>query len=160
MRFCSRLTASGDDRFAFSIADGNALTFHFEGVAAEVEAVKSPDLVAAHVFSAIVPLEVGDNGGENRSDNRADISFQTQGYAFANEGSSGYAVLSVNGKTSVEHFPAGTDREMEQYFTVEAGPADECHLTIVTIAQRDPAFPDGIASIRFTSVDALIKPRS
>jgi hypothetical protein len=55
MRFCSRLTASGDDRFAFSIADGNALTFHFEGVAAEVEAVKSPDLVAAHVFSAIVP---------------------------------------------------------------------------------------------------------
>jgi len=161
MRFCSRLTASDADGFTFSIADGNALTITFdEGTEAAVDAAKSPDLVAARAFSATLPLDGDGNRADSGADDRADISFQLSGYAATPEGASAYAVLSVNGKTSVEHFPAESDRDFVQYFTLEAVPTGECHLTIVAIAQRDPAFPDSAATIHLLSVNAQIKPRS
>jgi hypothetical protein len=152
MRFRSRPAASGDDGFDISISDdGLAFTLRFAEIQAEVDAGKSPDLVAARVFSAILPLDGGDNG--------TDISFAAGGFASATDGASGYAVLSVNGKTSVEHFPAGTDQEFVQQLRLEAGPACECHLTVVAIVQRDPAFPNAAATLRPSSVDAEIQPR-
>lgn len=153
MRFRSKPAASGDDGFDIGISDdGLVFTLRFAEIQAEVDAGKSPDLVAARVFSAVLPLDGGDNG--------ADISFSTGGFAFATEGASCYAVLSVNGKTNVEHFPAGTDQEFAQQLRFETGPTCECHLTVVAVVQRDPAFPDAVATLRPSSVDAEIQPRS
>jgi hypothetical protein len=152
MRFRSRPAASGDDGFDISISDdGLAFTLRFAEIQAEVDATKSPDLVAARVFSAVLPLDGRDNG--------ADISFAVGGFAFATEGASGYAVLDVNGVTSVEQFPAGTDQEFTQQLRFEAGPTCECHLTVVAVVQRAPAFPDAVATLRPSSVDAEIQPR-
>ena len=152
MRFRSRPPASGDDGFDISISDdGLAFTLRFAEIQAEVDAGKSSDPVAARVFSAILPLDGGDNS--------ADISFAASGFAFATEGASGYAVLSVNGKASVEHFPAGTDQEFVQQLRLEAGATCECHLTVVAIVQRDAAFPDAAATIRPGTVDAEIQSR-
>jgi hypothetical protein len=61
--------------------------------AAVVDAGVSPDLVAARVFSLVLPVDGGDHG--------VDISFRTDGIMSATEGGSGYAVLSVNDKTTI-----------------------------------------------------------
>jgi hypothetical protein len=113
MGFRSRPAASGDDGFDISISDdGLAFTLRFAEIQAEVDATKSPDLVAARVFSAVLPLDGGDTG--------ANVSFTTSGFAFATEGASGYAVLSVNGVTSVDQFPAGTDQEFVKQLRFES----------------------------------------
>jgi hypothetical protein len=152
MGFRSRPAASGDDGFDISISDdGLAFTLRFAEIQAEVDATKSPDLVAARVFSAVLPLDGGDTG--------ANVSFTTSGFAFATEGASGYAVLSVNGVTSVEQFPAGTDQEFVQQLRFEAGPTCQCQLSVVAVVQRDPTFPDAVATLRPSSVDAEIQPR-
>jgi hypothetical protein len=153
MRFRSKPVASGDDGFDIGISDdGLVFTLRFAELQAEVDARKSPDLVAARVFSAVLPMDGGANG--------ANISFAASGFAFATEGASCFAVLSVNGKTSVEHFTAGTDQEFVQQLRFESGPTCECQLTVVVVVQRDPAFPDAVATLRPSSVDAEIQPRS
>lgn len=150
--FRSRPAASGDDGFDISISDdGQAFTLRFAEIQADVDAGKSPDMVAARVFSAVLPVDGGDNG--------VDISFTTSGFAIASEGASGYAVLSVNGKASVEHFPAGTEKEFMQQLRFEAGPTSECHLAVVAVVQRDASFPEAVATVRPSTVDAEIKPR-
>ncbi len=150
--FRSRPAASGDDGFDVSISeDGQVFTLRFAAIQAEVDAGKSPDMVAARVFSAVLPVDGGDNG--------VDISFATSGFAFASEGASGYAVLGVNGNTGVVQFPAGTDREFVQQLRFEAGPTCACHLTVVVVVQRDPAYPDAAATLSASSVDAEIHPR-
>jgi hypothetical protein len=150
--FRSRPPASGDDGFDISISDdGQAFTLRFAEIQAEVDAGKSPDLVTARVFSAVLPVDGGDNG--------VDISLAASGFALATEGANGYVVLSVNGQTSVEHFPPGTDQEFVQQLSFEAGPTCECHLTVVAVVQRDPNFPDAAATLRPSTVDAEIKPR-
>lgn len=101
------------------------------------------------MFSAVIPLE-GD-GGE------VSIAFTAGGYAFASEGATGYALLSVDGQAAVQQFPAGTDDDFVQPpLTVTAGPGSPLHLVVVAIAQRDPAYPDAAAVLRPVSVDAEI----
>jgi uncharacterized protein YegP (UPF0339 family) len=152
-KFRSRPQASGDDGFTIDISeDGQALTLSFAEIQVEVDAGKSPEMVAARVFSLVLPM---DGAG-----NDVDISFVTSGYAFVSEGASGYAVLSVNGKTSVEWFPPGTDQDFVQELRLEAGPTCECQLSVVVLVQRDPASPDAVATIRPSTVDAEIHPRS
>ena len=66
------------------------------------------------------------------------IAFATSGYAFASEGATGYALLSINGQTAVQQFAAGTDNDFVQPLTVTAGPGSLLHLVVVAVAQRDP----------------------
>src|SRR5579859_2160605 len=109
---------------------------------------KSDDLFAARVFSAVMPL--GGNGDE------VSIAFTVSVYAFASEGATGYALLSVNGQTAIQEFAAGTDDDFVQPLTITAGPGTLLHLVVVAVAQRDPAYPDAAAAIRPVSIDAEI----
>lgn len=132
--FGSGWTGSGDNGFHLSISgDGLAFTLTFAEIEANVDPGKSDDLFVARVFSAVLPLE-GD-GGE------VDIAFAASYYAFASEGATGYALLSVNGQTAVQQFAAGADKDFVQPITVTAGPESPCHLVVVAVAQRDPAYP-------------------
>jgi hypothetical protein len=147
--FGSGWTGSGDNGFNISISgDSLAATLTFAEIEANVDAGKSDDLFAARVFSAVLPLE-GD-GGE------VDIAFAASVYAFASEGATGYALLSVNGQTAIQQFAAGTDDDFVQQLTVIAGPGSLCHLVVVAVAQRDPAYPDAGAAVRPVSIDAEI----
>jgi len=149
-KFGSGATGSGDDGFDLNISDdGLAFTLAFAEIQVDVDAGKSPELVAARVFSAVLPVEGGDNG--------VDISFTTQGFAVATEGANAYAVLSVNGQTSVQHFPAGTEQSFVQQLSFKGGPTAQCHLAVVAVVQRDPAYPDAAATLRPSSVDAEIQ---
>jgi uncharacterized protein YegP (UPF0339 family) len=123
----------------------------FAGIQTEVDASKSPEMVAVRVFSLVLPVDGAGNG--------VDISFVTSGYTIVGEGASGSAVLSVNGKTSVEWFPPGTNQSFTQELQLEAGPTCECQLSVVILVQRDPASPDAAALIRPSTVDAEIHPR-
>ena len=150
-KFGSEWTGDGDNGFDLSISgDGQAFTLTFAEIQADVDAGKSPDLIAARVFSAVVPVH-GDG-------NDVSIAFTTQGFAFAAEGADAYALLSVNGQTTVQHFAAGTDEGFEQQLTVKGVPTSQCHLTVVAVAQRDPARADAAATLRPSSVDAEIQP--
>jgi hypothetical protein len=150
-KFGAGSTGSGDDGFDLSISDdGQAFTLSFAEIQADVDAGKSPDLVAARVFSAVVPVDGGNNG--------VGIAFTTQGFAFATEGANAYAVLSVNGQTSVQHFSAGTDQSFVQQLSFKGGLTSQCHLAVVAVVQRDPAYPDAAATLRPSSVDAEIQP--
>lgn len=150
--FRSRPPAAGDDGFDISISDdGQAFTLRFSSLQAAVDAGTSPDMVAARVFSAVLPIDGGDK--------EVDISFATSGFALATEGASGYAVLSVNGQAAVQQFPAGTDQEFVQQLKVEAGPTSVCHLAVVAVVQRDPAHPEAAATLSLSAVDAEIQPR-
>ena len=150
-KFGSEWTGGGDNGFDLSISDdGQAFTLTFAQIQADVDAGKSPDLIAARVFSAVVPIH-GDG-------NDVSIAFTTQGFAFAAEGADAYALLSVNGQTTVQHFAAGTDEGFEQQLTVKGVPTSQCHLTVVAVAQRDPARADAAATLRPSSVDAEIQP--
>src|SRR6266508_787806 len=138
--FRSRPAASGDDGFDVSISeDGQVFTLRFAAIQAEVDAGKSPDMVAARVFSAVLPVDGGDNG--------VDISFATSGFAFASEGASGYAVLGVNGKTGVVQFPAGTDREFVQQLRFEACLSCSCGVPLDLLAFRARGSSDQVAPI-------------
>jgi hypothetical protein len=149
-KFGSGSTGSGDNGFDLSISDdGQVFTLNFAEIQADVDAGKSPDLIAARVFSAVVPVDGGDKG--------VDIAFAAQGFAFATEGASAYALLSVNGQTTVQHFSAGTDQSFVQQLSFKGGPTSQCHLAVVAVVQRDPAFPDAAATLRPSSVDAQIQ---
>jgi hypothetical protein len=149
-KFGPGATGSGDDGFDLSISDdGQAFTLTFAEIQADV-AGNSPDLAAARVFSAVLPVDGGDNGVE--------ISFTTQGFAIATEGANAYAALSVNGQASIQHFPAGTDESFVQQLSFKGGPTSQCHLAVVAVVQRDPAYPDAVATVRPSSVDAEIQP--
>lgn len=151
-RFHMKPTAGIDDDFDIGISkDGKAFTLSFGELQADVGSGKSPEMVAARVFSLVLPMDGAGNG--------VDITFVTSGHAIATEGARGFALLSVNGKTSVEHFPPGTDKSFVQELKLEAGPTCECYLTVILLVQRDPANPDAAAIIRPTSVDSEIQPR-
>jgi uncharacterized protein YegP (UPF0339 family) len=144
--------ASGDDDFALAVSDdGQVFTLTFSDVQAIADPSKSPAPVAARLFSLVLPVDGGGNG--------LGISFAASGFAFTSEGASGYAVLSVNGQTSVEQFPPGTEREFVQELKFEAGSTCECGLAVSVIAERDAANPDAVANLTVTSVDAQINRR-
>ena len=150
VRFRSRPAASGDDGFTISISeDGQAFTLVFSGLQAEVNATTSP--AVARVFSLVLPVDGADSG--------TDISFATSGFAFAEEGTSGTAVLSVNGQTSVERILAGADQEFVQQLKVQGGPTAALQLVVVLVAERDGDHPEGTANLSATSVDGEIQPR-
>jgi hypothetical protein len=150
-KFGSEWTGGGDNGFDLSISgDGQAFTLTFAEIQADVDAGKSPDLVAARVFSAVVPVH-GDG-------NDVAIAFTAQGYALATEDADAYALLSVNGQTAVQHFAAETDQSFEQQLIVKGVPTSQCHLAVVAVVQRDPACPDAAAMLRPSSVDAEIQP--
>lgn len=152
-KFGSEWTGDGDSGFDIAVSgDGQAFTLTFAEIQADVDGGKSPDLTAARVFSAVLPVH-GDG-------NDATISFTAQGYAFASEGADAYAVLSVNGQTSVQHFAAGTDQSFEQQLVVKGVPTSQCHLAVVAVVQRDPARADAGATLRPSSVDAEIQATS
>jgi uncharacterized protein YegP (UPF0339 family) len=150
VRFRTRPAASGGDEYDFAVSDdGQAFTLRFSELQAVVDAGAGPDLVAARVFCVVVPVDGGDDG--------VDISFRTDGVMSALEGGSGFAVLDVNGATTVSHFPSGTDEGFGQELRFRAaGPTGQCHLTVVVVAQRDPAFPDAGATIGVSSVDGEV----
>jgi uncharacterized protein len=152
VRFRTRPPASGDDEYDIAITDdGLAFTLHFSELQAVVDAGVSPDMVAARVFSLVLPIDGGDHG--------VDISFRTEGIMSAMEGGSGYALLSVNGSTAIRQFPSGTFGDYVQELRLQAtGPTSQCHLTVALVAQRDPAFPDAGATIGASSLDGEISP--
>ena len=91
--FGSGWTGSGDNGFDLAISgDGQAFTLTFAEIAADVDAGKSPELFAARVFSAVLPID---------GDGDVDIAFRAQGFAAASKGATAYAVLSVNGQSTV-----------------------------------------------------------
>lgn len=151
--FGSEWTGDGDSGFKFDInGDGQSFTLTFAEIRAEVGPDKSPDLITARVFSAVVPVH-GDG-------NDISIAFSTSGYAFANEGADAYVLLSVNDQTDIQRFAAGTDQEFVQQVIVKGVPTSQCHLAVVVVAQRDPANSDAAALLRPLSVDAEIRPYS
>ncbi len=144
--------ASGDDDFALDVSDdGQAFTITFSDIQAAADPSESPAPVAGRLFSLVLPVDGGSNG--------LGISFAVSGYAFTTEGARGYSVLSVNGQTSVEQFPPGTDREFVQELKFEAGPTCECGLAVSVVAERDAAYPDAVANLTISSVDAQINRR-
>jgi hypothetical protein len=152
VRFDARPVAAGDEEFDIGISDdGQVFTLRFAGMQAVVDAGKASDLTAARVFSAVLRLDGADTG--------VDISFATAGSAFATEGASGTAILSVNGQTAVRQFQAGTDEEFAQQLRFQAGPTAACHLSLVALVQRDPAHPEASATLLLSTVDAAIQPR-
>jgi hypothetical protein len=147
--FGSGWTGSGDNGFNVSISgDSLAVTLTFAEIEANVDAGKSDDLFAARVFSAVLPLE-GDG-------DEVDIAFAASVYAFASEGATSYALLSVNGQTAIQQFAAGTDDDFVLPLTITAGPGSLLHLVVVAVAQREPAYPDAVAVLRPVSIDAEI----
>src|ERR1051326_4476065 len=95
--FGSGWTGSGDNGFDVSISgDSLAFTIRFAEIEAKVDAGTSDDIVAARVFSAVMPLE-GDG-------DEVSIAFTASVFAFTSEGATGYALLSVNGQTAIQQF--------------------------------------------------------
>src|SRR3984957_17400943 len=145
--FGSGWSGSGDNGFEVSISgDALAFTITFAEIETNVDAGKSDDLFAARVFSAVMPLE-GDG-------DEVSITFAASVYAFASEGGTGYALLSVNGQTAVQQFAAGTDDDFVLPLIFTAGPGSLLHVVVVAVAQRDPAYPDAAAAVRPVSIDA------
>jgi len=141
--------ASGDGDFTLSVApDGQVFTLLFSDIQAIVDPSESPTPVAARLFSLVLPVDGGTNG--------LDITFAASGYAFTSKGARGYTVLSVNGQTSVEQFPPGTDREFIQELKFKAGPTCEFGLAVSVVAERDAAHPQAAANLTISSVDAQI----
>ena len=65
--FGSGWTGSGDSGFDLAIsADGQAFTLTFAEIEADLDGGKSPDLFAARVFSAVLPIE-GDGSSPVKS---------------------------------------------------------------------------------------------
>jgi len=143
------LSSNGGADLAIS-SDGQALTLSLAEMEAVVDAGKSPDLVAAFVFSAVVPVDGAGDG--------VDIAFAVDVFAGVTEGASGDAMLSVNGQTTVQHFSAGTFESFVQQLSFKGGPTKLCHLAVVADVQRDPAYPDAAATLRPLTVDAEIQP--
>ena len=131
-RFGSEWTGDGDSGFDLSISgDGQAFTLTFAEIQADVDGGKAPDLTAARVFSAVVPVH-GDG-------NEVSIAFTAQGFAFASD---------------------GADQGFEQQLIVKGVPTSLCHLAVVAVVQRDPAHADAAAVLRPSSVDAEIQASS
>jgi hypothetical protein len=95
-----------------------------------------------------LPVDGGDNGVKT--------SFGASGYALTTGGATGYAVFSVNGQTSIMHFPAGTDQEFVQRLEFEAGPTSECRVSLFILVERRSA---DAAYLNISAVDAEILPR-
>lgn len=149
-RFGSEWTGDGDNGFGISMSDdGQTFTLRFAEIQAEAGNGKSLDPIEARAFSAVIPVH-GDG-------NDVTIAFTVEGYAFANEGADAYAVLSVNGQASVQHFSTGTDQSFDQQLIVKGVPTSQCHLAVVAVVQRDPANPDATALLRPSTVDAAIQ---
>jgi hypothetical protein len=146
--FGSGWSGSGDNGFDLGISqDGQTFTLRFAEIEADVG--KSPELFTARVFSAVLPIDGG--SGE------VTIVFSAQGYAFVTEGANAYVLLSVNGQTAVQQFSAETDDSFLQQLTITSAAASPCHLVVVAVAQRDPAYPDAVAVLRPSTVDAAIQ---
>jgi uncharacterized protein YegP (UPF0339 family) len=145
--------ASGGDDFQLSVSeDGQVFTLTFAGVQAVLPSGASPAPVAARLFSLVLPVDGGGNG--------VDISFRASGFALTTEGTSAYAVLSVNGDTSVEQFPSEGERDFVQELRLQAGPTCECGLAVSVLVERDAAHPEAAAHLNVLAVDAQINPRA
>jgi len=144
--------ASGQDDYQLSVSDdGQVFTLTFSDLQAVIDKAMSPT-AAARLFSLVLPVDGGADG--------VDIFFRASGFALTTEGSTAHAVLSVNGQTTVDQFPAGIERDFVQELRFEAGPTCECGLAVSVLAQRDPANPDAAAHVNVLSVDASINPIS
>jgi uncharacterized protein len=151
LRFRPRLTAS-EDEFSFNVdPDGQVFTILFSDLQANLDEKESSDVVAARVFSIVLPL---DGAGD-----AVDITFAVSGFALTTRGARGYVGLSVNGKTSATRFPPSTDREYVQELKFEAGPTFECHLSVFILAERDSQHPLTGAGMSIASIDAKINRR-
>ena len=147
--FGSGWSGSGDNGFNISISgDGLAFTLTFAEIDAVVDAGKSEDLLTACAFSAVLPI---DGTGDS-----VEITFSATTYAFVSEGANAYALLSVNGQSTIQQFPPGTDDDFIQQLTVSCVQGSFCHLVVAGVVQRDPAYPDAGAAVRPTSVDGEI----
>ena len=148
--FHSQPTYSSANAFDIGVSpDKRAFTVRFSDLFVEVDAGKSPAPVATRVFSIVLPVDGGGAGLR--------ISFTASGYAFASDGSSGYAVLSVNGKTSVMNFPSGTDMEFVQQLEFEAGRTSECRISVFIVVERGS---ESAAYLNVSTIDAEMLPRA
>jgi uncharacterized protein YegP (UPF0339 family) len=151
LRFRPRPTAS-DDEFTFNVdPDGQVFDILFSDLQANLDE-ESSDMVAARVFSIVLPL---DGAGD-----AVDITFDFSGSAFTTRGARGYAGLSVNGKTSATSFPPRTDEfDYVQRVKFETGPNFECHLSAFVLAERDSLHPGTVARLNIHSINARINRR-
>lgn len=149
--FGSGWSASADKGVNLAISDdGLALTATFADMQADADAGKTPDLLVTRVFSAVLPI---DGAGDD-----VEIAFATSGYAFVSDGADAYALLSVNGQSAIQQFPAGTDGDFVQQLSVTCAPGSPCHLVVAVVARRDPAYPDAAAALNPLSLDAQFPP--
>jgi len=150
--FGQQPTYASTDTFDISVSeDKRAFTLRFSDMAAAVDAGKSSVPVATRTFSLVLPLESAPDAVQ--------ISFAVSGFAFASEAANGYAVFSVNGQTSVVHFPAGTDQEFVQELAFEAEPTAECRISLFLLVEREFADSLAAATVSTTSIDAEVLPR-
>jgi len=150
--FGQQPTHASTDAFDISVSeDKRAFTLRFSDMLAAVDAGKASAPVATRTFSLVLPLE--------SAPDTVQISFAVSGFAFASNAANGYAVLSVNGRTSVMEFPSGTDQEFVQELELEAEPTSECRISLFLLAERELADPLAAATVSTLSIDAEVLPR-
>lgn len=150
--FGDQTTYASADTFDLSVSeDKRAFTLRLSDMAAAVDAGESSAPVATRTFSLVLPLE--------STPDAVQIAFAFSGFAFASESADGYAVFSVNGQTSVVHFPSGTDGEFVQELVFEAEPTAECRISLFLLAEREYADSLSAANISTASIDAEVLPR-
>jgi len=175
--FGPRPTYASDDDFELAVSsDGKAFTLTFS----KLEAILDDDQPAVgRVFLLVLPVDSGGCG--------VDITLAAQGYAITTGGASGYAVMSINGQTSMKffpsriedqkysssgegrkcppsgteflkQFPSGTEESFTQVLRLQAGPTRECHLAVFVLVERS-GHPDAGAYLNIDAIDAEISPR-
>ncbi|MEJ3749779.1 hypothetical protein WEI85_41795 [Actinomycetes bacterium KLBMP 9797] len=150
--FGQKPTYASTESFDISVSeDQRAFTLTFSDMQTVVDAGKSSAPVATRTFSLVLPLESGYEAVQ--------IAFAVSGFALASQGADGYAVLSVNGQTSVVHFPPETDQEFVQELVFEAAPTVECRISLFLLAEREFANSLAAATVSATSIDAEVLPR-
>jgi nucleoid-associated protein YgaU len=151
MRFAAEPSYASHRHFDASVSDdGQGFTVTLETVQTTVEPGGTRLPFASHVFSMVWPVE--------GPDSVVGFSLNAGGYAEVYDGASGYAVLSGNGKTSVNHCPPGTRQDFDQALELEAGWASECRVTIFLLVERDSAARAASAHLRIRSLDGRIRP--
>jgi nucleoid-associated protein YgaU len=152
MRFAAAPSYASHPNFHTSVSDdGQEFTVTLHTVKITIEpggTIRLP--VASHVFSMVWPVE--------GPDSVVGFSRNADGYAEVYDGASGYAVLSGNGKTSVNHCPPGTRQDFDQALELEAGRASECRVTIFLLVERDSAERAASAHLRIRSLHGRIRP--
>jgi hypothetical protein len=155
VRFGEVTTDDLGDTMDLSIdRDRRALTARFSALEAAV-GDPTAEQVTTRSFSMTVPLVAGAKGET--------ISFAVQGYAFGEKdggenedmNASGRLTLTVNGRTTVEHFPAGWDDSFVAVVDLPAVPSTTYRMTAVAEVRQD-SDSGGQAYANISSVDVGI----